>query len=228
MRRQYQERYETARRELDRIAEQYPAFINDLQGRLGQRLALLAKSRSILQQAEGGTLPTEVAENMLNEISGELRNLRGYQASGLKLEPVELVRRWPPLQSLPPEDLASIAIRMRPQPVGEREVVMKQGEPSDCMYFIAHGVVRLSREENGASRDMATFMAGDFFGEGALLGGEPYGATATAVTRCSLYRLERMDLEVAIANSPIIREALEKNHHTETGPISAEDRLNSK
>ncbi|HKF59434.1 MAG TPA: cyclic nucleotide-binding domain-containing protein, partial [Blastocatellia bacterium] len=77
------------------------------------------------------------------------------------------------------------------------------------MYFIARGVVRLSRD-GAAEHDAATFLAGDFFGEDALLTGEPYGATATAVTAGSLYRLERVDLDVAIANSPVIREALEK------------------
>jgi len=91
------------------------------------------------------------------------------------------------------------------------EVVVRQGEPADSMYFIARGVVRLSRENEETSGDVATFMAGDYFGDDALLRGGPYLSTATAMTLCSLYRLERTDLEVAIANSPIIREALEKN-----------------
>jgi CPA1 family monovalent cation:H+ antiporter len=226
MRRQYQQRYEMARRGLDQIAEQYPEFINDLQERFGQRLVLLAKAESIRRQAERGTLSTEVAEGLMHEINEELRDLKGYRPARLKLELVELVRGWAPLQGLPAGDLASIAMRMRLQPAREHEVVARQGEPGESMYFIAHGVVRLSKTDNGASRDTATFMAGDFFGEDAVLGGEPYNATATAVTPCSLYRLERLDLEVAIANSPTIREALAKPPESEA-PLATEDGVES-
>jgi len=75
------------------------------------------------------------------------------------------------------------------------------------MFFIAHGVVRLSREESGAARDIATLMAGDFFGEGALAG-ELYPVTAMAVTQCSLYSLELVDLQIAMESNPAIRQAL--------------------
>ena len=228
IRRQYKQKYESARSELDRIADQDPEFINDLQERMGQKLLLLAKAESIRQQAERGTLSNELAEASLREISSELRHLKRYRAARLKLEPAELLRRWPPFEGLTPQDLASIAMRLRPQPLRQRETVTRQGDRGESMYFIAHGVVRLSREDNGAERDVATFVAGDFFGEDALLGGKPYSATATAVTPCSLYRLERMDLDVAIANSPIIREALEKNHPSASGDMNRENRRSSK
>jgi CRP-like cAMP-binding protein len=78
------------------------------------------------------------------------------------------------------------------------------------MYFIAHGVVRVSREAQGMSRDLATLMAGEFFGEVALLSHEPHTATVTAVTPCTLYKLHRDDLNVAMATQPAIRKALEE------------------
>jgi CRP-like cAMP-binding protein len=82
------------------------------------------------------------------------------------------------------------------------------------MYFIAHGVVRVSREEHGVWRDLATMMAGEFFGEVALLNGrQPRNATVTAVTHCTLYKLHRADLEVAMAMQPAIRKALEEESH---------------
>ena len=100
---------------------------------------------------------------------------------------------------------------MHLQVVPERQVIIRQGEPGDYMYFIAHGVVRVSREEHGMSRDLATMMAGEFFGEAALLSGrQPRNATVTAVTPCTLYKLHRDDLEVAMATQPAIRKALEE------------------
>jgi len=108
------------------------------------------------------------------------------------------------------EDLANIAVRMSMHNVSEGQVISRQGERGDHMYFISHGVVRIAREELGDSRDLATLMAGDFFGEATLLSGEPRNATVTAVTDCTLYKLHRDDLEVAMSTQPAIRKALEE------------------
>ena len=140
----------------------------------------------------------------------------------LKLEPVALVQSMPGFQDISLEDLANIAVRMHLQVVPERQVIIRQGEPGDYMYFIVHGVVRVSREEHGVSRDLATLMAGEFFGEMALLSDrQPRNATVTAVTQCTLYKLHRDDLGVAMATQPAIRKALEEEsrkriamHHT--------------
>jgi CRP-like cAMP-binding protein len=54
-------------------------------------------------------------------------------------------------------------------------------------------------------------MAGEFFGEAALLSDrQPRNATVTAVTSRTLYRLHRDDLRVAMAMQPAIRTALEE------------------
>jgi CPA1 family monovalent cation:H+ antiporter len=211
MRRQHQERSATARRNLDRLTEQYPQFIGDLQELLGQKLLLAAKAEAVSQQTARGILSADIAEGLLHEIARQLRKLKSRQSAALNLQPVDLIRRWPPLGGLPAEALASIVMRLHQQPLHEGEVVVRQGEPASSIYFIARGVVRLSKQQDGTSSDAATLMAGDFFGESAAIAREPSGTTATAVTSCSLYRLERTDLEVAIANSPIIRDALMKN-----------------
>jgi len=207
MRRQYRRKYEAARQQLDEAAGRHPEIVNDLQERAGQALLLLARAESIAEQVAQGALPPGVAETIEGEIGDELRSLKRKEARDLKVDAVELLRRWPPLQDLGKDDLGYIAIRMRLRMAGEREVVFGQGELGSSMFFIAHGVVRLSREENGAARDIATLMAGDFFGEGALAG-EPYPATAMAMTPCSLYSLELVDLQIAVESNPAIRQAL--------------------
>jgi CPA1 family monovalent cation:H+ antiporter len=210
LRRHYQKNYETVQHELDLIAGQYPEFINDMQSRLGRRLLLAEEAESITSQAEHGALPSSVADSMQEEIAHELRALKGHDIARLKLEPIELLKTMPFFQDLSLEVLSNIAVRMSPEEVSEGEVITRQGEPGYHMYFISHGVVRVSRKESGGSRDLATLMAGGFFGEAALLSGEPQNATVTAVTECMVYKLHRDDLEVAIATQPAIREALEE------------------
>src|SRR5262249_25967064 len=165
MRRQYHERSEAARQNLDRIAEQHPDFVSDLQELLGQKLLILARAEAVNGQAARGTISAEVAEVLLRKIKRESHNLKRYRTPPIKLQPADLVRRWPPLQGLPTEAIASIVMRLHQQPLREGEVAIRQGEPAGSMYFIAHGVVRLSREGQGGSDDVATFIAGDYFGD---------------------------------------------------------------
>ena len=222
LRHQYQHRYEMAQHVLDQIAEHFPDLINDMQERLAQRLLLGAEAEAIAQQAAHGTLPEPVAERLAETIAHELRSLQGHDVSKIKLEPIALVQRMPWFQDIALEDLANIAVRMHLQVVPERQVIIRQGDPGDYMYFIVHGVVRVSRVEHGMSRDLATMLAGEFFGEAALLGErQQRNATVTAVTPCTLYKLHRDDLRVAMATQPAIRNVLEAEsrkrtarHHT--------------
>ena len=208
---QYQRTYETVQHALDQIAEQFPDLINDMQERLARRLLLVAEAETIAQQAENGTLPAPVAARLEEDITHELHSLQGHDVAKLKLEPITLVQRMPGFQDIPFEQLAAIAIRMHLQVVPEGQIILRQGEPGDYMYFIAHGVVRVARAELGESRDLATMMAGEFFGEAALLSGhQPRNATVTAVTPCTLYKLHRDGLRVAMATQPAIRKALEE------------------
>jgi CPA1 family monovalent cation:H+ antiporter len=211
LRYQYQRKYETVQYYLYHIAEQFPDLINDMQERLAQRLLLVAEAETIAQQAENGTLPAPVAARLEEDIVHELHSLQGHDVAKLKLEPIALVQRMPCFQDIPLEHLADIAIRMHLQVAPAGQVILRQGEPGDYMYFIAHGVVRVAREEHGVWRDLATMLAGEFFGEAALLSSrQPRNATVTAVTPCTLYKLHRADLEVAMAMQPAIRKALEE------------------
>ena len=75
---------------------------------------------------------------------------------------------------------------------------------------MARGVVRVVREREGASEDLATFVAGEFFGEMALLTGSSRSATCRTVTPCALYELRRKDLDEVCAVFPTMRQMLEK------------------
>jgi hypothetical protein len=211
LRRQYQLQHDTARHTLDLLAERYPDWITDMQERLARRLLLGAEVDAIAQQAEHGTLPEPAAERLAEAVAGELWSLQGHDVAKLKLEPVALVQRMPWFQDISAEDLAHIAVRVHLQLVPERQAIIRQGEAGDYMYFIAHGVVRVSRSSHGASRDLGTLKAGEFFGETALLNErQQRNATVTAVTPCTLYRLHREDLRVAMDTQPAIRTVLEQ------------------
>src|SRR5207244_3779414 len=81
----------------------------------------------------------------------------------------ELFRKVPFFQSLPSVEFASVAARLRRRTAPAGEVIVRQGAGGDSLYLVARGVIRVSRQDGGSTRDLATLMAGDFFGETALL-----------------------------------------------------------
>ena len=68
----------------------------------------------------------------------------------------------------------------------------------------------MTRTDHGEARSIATLIAGDFFGEMALLHGGARTATCTAVTPCALYELERRDIDAVIATCPAMHDALDR------------------
>ena len=227
MRRQYRQKHEDSQGQLDRMAEEYPEFINDLQERLGRKQLLMAEAEAMRQQAAHGTLSPAVAETMAEEIADEMRRLRGYDHAKPVAGPMELLGRVPAFETLSADDLANIAVRMQLHNPAAGDIITRQGERSDSMFFITHGVVRLSREESGIPLDTSTMMTGDFFGDVSLLEGEPDRFTAIAVSPCSLYSLHKNDLEVAKEARPAIRRALESQPEAESagdllGPLPAQ------
>ena len=65
----------------------------------------------------------------------------------------------------------------------------------------------MSRQDGGVSKDLATLIAGEFFGEMALLHGILRTATCRAMTPCALYELRRDDIDVVRGVCPEIQRA---------------------
>jgi CPA1 family monovalent cation:H+ antiporter len=206
----YQFWHENAVARLDQTAEQFPEFVTAAQERLADRLVLHAEQEAIEEKAHAGIIPEGVAEAMLEEMAEDLRRLRASQLSHLRIEPEELLRKVPFFQNLPVVEFASVAERLRRRTAPAGEVIVRQGDTDDCLYLVARGVIRVSRQDGGTNRDLATLMAGDFFGETTLLHGGMRTASCRAMTPCALYELRREDLETVVAVSPAMKQALEE------------------
>ena len=70
--------------------------------------------------------------------------------------------------------------------------------------LISEGEVEVIRAEH----EVARLGPGDFFGEVALISGEPRNATVVAVTEVDTYVLGKTDFQTAIATSQSFRDQL--------------------
>jgi len=75
---------------------------------------------------------------------------------------------------------------------GANRTIFWQGEPADSVYYLRRGKVKLAvTSQQGKEAIVALLGDGDFFGEGCLAGQLLRIATATAISDCSLARIEK-------------------------------------
>jgi CRP-like cAMP-binding protein len=75
---------------------------------------------------------------------------------------------------------------------GANRNVFRQGQPADSLFYLRRGKVKIAVTSNdGKEAIVAILDAGEFFGEGCLAGQHLRMATATALTDCTLFRIER-------------------------------------
>lgn len=80
--------------------------------------------------------------------------------------------------------------------------IFEQGEPGAHMYFIRSGKVRISKVSTRRVQPLAVLERGTFFGEMAVLTGEPRSARAEALVDCELIEIDAATLQVFLDQHP--------------------------
>ena len=200
---------EQARDRVDQNAEQFPEFVSSAQERLAKRMVLHAEHEAIEEKARAGLIPEGVAEGMLEDLVVELREVRASQPEKLTVGAGELLKNVPFFADMPDSEFSVVAAKLRRRTVPAGEIIVRQGGSGSSLFMVARGVIRVTRQGGGVTRDLATLIAGEFFGEMALLHGTPRSATCRAMTPCALYELRRDDMDVVRGVCPEMQRALE-------------------
>ncbi len=110
-----------------------------------------------------------------------------------------MLARVPIFSELDAADIADIMRLLRAQTVDPGTVITRRGEAAHSMYVIAAGEVEIELADRRQH-----LVAGQFFGEVAVLRRARRSATAVALTRTSLLVLDAQDLHVLMGRSPRI------------------------
>jgi CRP/FNR family cyclic AMP-dependent transcriptional regulator len=96
---------------------------------------------------------------------------------------------------VPESDLAALGAGLRRRKYARGQIIFTQGDPGTNLCLVEEGRVRISvASDEGKELVLGMLGPGDFFGELALLDGEPRSADATAHDASTLLLLARDDL----------------------------------
>jgi len=120
----------------------------------------------------------------------------------------ELVAKVPFFHGLGATLIAEVARLLRVREYPANAVIMRRGEPGDCMFFVVEGEVEVLL-------DPQTLRFGDdyFFGELALLTGAPRNATVMTTRPCTLLALDIVDFFELLSRQPELARVI----HDEAG-----------
>ncbi len=71
------------------------------------------------------------------------------------------------------------------------EVIVRQGEPGDCMFVVQEGRVEVVIEEAGKETRLSVMERGDVFGEMAIFEKQPRSATVRALGQVRVLTVDK-------------------------------------
>ncbi|MBF0409514.1 MAG: cyclic nucleotide-binding domain-containing protein [Candidatus Riflebacteria bacterium] len=120
----------------------------------------------------------------------------------ITIEKILFLKRISIFKSLNSHELRVIAMVTTEEELAVGEVLFHEGQPGDRMYFVVDGRIRIFTGIPPKVKGLATFEAGDFFGEMGLYDDKPRAASAMAQQPSSLLVLRKGDFCELIAEYP--------------------------
>jgi small-conductance mechanosensitive channel len=121
-----------------------------------------------------------------------------------------VIDRLPLFHLLSPAERGSVAALLTRRDVAPGEAVILMGEPGDSMYFIDRGVFSVTRPRGDGLEEVTRLGPGEFFGEFAMLTGEPRNATVSALTPATVYELRKSEIAPILKARPELRGELSR------------------
>ena len=116
----------------------------------------------------------------------------------------EFLRAVDLFRALTPVQLTAVAEKMTKRHFAPGETIIREGEAGEEFFLISDGEVDVVR----ADHEVARLGRGEFFGEVALISGEPRNATIIATEPLDTFVLGKSDFQAAVVSSPSFREQL--------------------
>ncbi len=136
----------------------------------------------------------DVADRIVNLVDGSIRSDVLVQEAAIVSQ---MLMRCDVFKHLTPRSLAEMADHLQIETFEPNASVIREGDDGDKFYLIRRG--ELSVQRGAGAEEVATLKEGDFFGEMALLAGQPRNASVVTVSETELYSLSQDQFRKAIS-----------------------------
>jgi putative ABC transport system ATP-binding protein len=164
-----------------------------------------------LAKDEGSTVLLVTHDSRILDVADRIVNMiDGAIASEIVVEEsvtiCEFLAKVPAFASTTPAALTEISQRMSKEKYAAGSTIIRQGDEGDKFYVIVEGKIAVTQKRDNETVQLPTLGVGNFFGEAALLTGQPRMATLIAETDAALYSLgkgeflQAMDRSGSLAN----------------------------
>ena len=114
-----------------------------------------------------------------------------------------LLKDVPLFGGLDDDDLARVALLMTEKVYPKDSVIVNVNDPADALYIVSDGEVKVSLwSDSGREIILSTLGPGHFFGEMALVDGEPRSANVTCTSDALILRLGRREFLQVLRSYP--------------------------
>ncbi|MBE7521197.1 MAG: cation:proton antiporter [Burkholderiales bacterium] len=151
--------------------------------------------RAVLEDARAARLLALEQEIESARLAAEAK-----AAAHKTVSPEELVARFPMFAGLTPEQREVVLLHFVPHTAQPGERVIHRGDVADAAYFLSQGEVEVT-----VSGQHIRLGPGSFFGEMALISGQPRSADVTALDYCKFLKLTTDDFNEILRRYPDIR-----------------------
>lgn len=197
-------RIEAVEQSLLALKLQYPAYAAALQRQYLGRIARERESAAYQALAENLVVSGEVERELRAELEQHWTGLDARPKLDPELSAIDLVSRVPIFRDLDITRQQAIAQLLTSQLMLPESIVVRRGDKGDAMYFIASGAARVAVEPS------VELGSGDFFGELALLTGQPRNADVVALGFCKLLALKARDFQRLLAQDAGLKARIEQ------------------
>ena len=149
----------------------------------------------------------DIADRIVNMVDGHIISDVVVHST---LVVAEFLRGCPLFRDLTPGTLAGVADKVSIEKHSAGTSIVRQGDPGDRFYVIRSGTAEVAVTDATGPHVVAKLKDRDFFGEAALLTGEPRNATVTATSDLQIYALGKEDFQAVINTSATFNEQLRK------------------
>ena len=120
--------------------------------------------------------------------------------------PLAYIRSISPFKDLPVESVSSIAAHLEQLRIPSGKIIFEAGAEGDSFYVIREGTVQVYIKESDTKEKiiLSQLGAGDYFGEMALLTGEPRSASIETLNEVTVIKIDKPGFDRMIKENPLI------------------------